>query len=182
MQLLLDTFNGVNGTALAAHTPVVGGPWTDNDAGLQIMNNKLVGSGANDDSTAPIFSKTLSVQFAFNMNLAEDASQIILGFYRDDVFDTGVEFRVKGTGDVGFDIYNGGGHSYNGLVQFFDPAIDHLAVLLVAAGYASLALDGRLLFRCPRFLLPSTFFTLVDLTMKVAAGASPNISRLLVGR
>lgn len=35
-----DSFTGINGTHLAAHTPDVGGPWVDDTPGWQIQANK----------------------------------------------------------------------------------------------------------------------------------------------
>lgn len=62
-----DLFTGVNGTALASHTPNTGGAWTDHAAGFQIQGNQLSFTNTTADSSNDMGAADGTYEFTANM-------------------------------------------------------------------------------------------------------------------
>lgn len=179
MLLFKDTFQGVDGTALAAHSPLVGGPWTDPVPGLQLQSNHLEATG-DSASEAPLGKRTATVVMDVDYNGMDNSTLLQVGPQTGDLLNK-ITVQIYGNGDITLETW-----AVNGLPKFNGPLTTgprngaHTVVLVVSALWAKVLLDGALLIQVPRIVLPAVIFDSLSLSVASLLGASPKVSRLLV--
>lgn len=177
--ILQDKFTGPNGTALAAHSPNIGGPWTDGTPGLKIQGNKLTGSGAVGISSAPMITKTARLRATIDLN-GMDANSVVRFTLGDVAATKSASFEIKGDSAI--------------FIETFSPTLPYLSVTgtLVAVPAGEHLLDlhlspsrmlvmfgGLLLANFPRVVPLVGGIEIVRIEMDVAAGTFPLIENLL---
>lgn len=77
--VLLDTFEDADGVALADHSPEIGGPYTDDTPGWEILGNKLVETSASQVATFPFGYRTGWVEFTWDKGAMDPADSFTAG-------------------------------------------------------------------------------------------------------
>lgn len=96
---LYDTFHGVNGTHLAAHTPEVGGPWVDDTPGFQINGNQIIATADNCASHVEMSGSTMSLHVECNLPFVDPANFLTFSF-ANDVGNETLEVQIYGNGTL----------------------------------------------------------------------------------
>ncbi len=105
--LLHDLFEGVDGTALQAHSPNIGGPWVDLVAGLQIESDSLEAQSGvlrRSINTVGTGYGTLTVEAQFLTLANADSIYFGCGFSGAT---PGIFFEVQQTGSLVLTFING---------------------------------------------------------------------------
>lgn len=178
--ILQDKFVGANGTALADHVPIVGGPWSSPGPGLVIQSNKLTGSDAAAASSAPMLTKTCRARLTFDMNAADGGSLFIVEM-TDTAVDNYAVFQLKADSNFSVDVATPD-DPFVSVAGELPPiaAGPHLLDMQINASRLRVAIDGILVVECPRTILLANALTLFNLKLNVAAGLYPKFSDLLV--
>lgn len=177
--LLLDKFTDTNGTALNAHDPDVGGPWTQVGAGLVIQGNKLTGSDASGECSAPLGSRLLQMDFTFDLNGMDAGSAFTIFAEKDGETNTYQWVQITGDGNIQFDNEKQAGADDYVTLPTRVTSGDHRVSIVMGPSQSSVYLDGALLVRFKRQPLPSDEMGTLHVKITAAAGTYPLISDLL---
>jgi hypothetical protein len=97
--LFADRFDAVNGTALAAHTPDVGGPWVDDTPGWQIFSDTPTQTADNAESHSEVTSPTMRAAWRYGTNGMAAGNKI--GFFvLDNLNNNAFGVEIFGDGHV----------------------------------------------------------------------------------
>lgn len=99
MTLLFDKFNGVDGTALAAHAPDIGGPWVDDTPGLQLNGNQCLQTANASQSHVEMAPRIVHVSAVALMAGVDPANFLSISIANDAGSDT-AEIQVTGDGTL----------------------------------------------------------------------------------
>ncbi len=162
--MFFDTFVGVDGTALAAHTPNVGGPWVDDVPGWKIENNAAEQKVNAALSHFQLSQKTVLFNLVFDMNGADNANFISI-YLGDDPGTTAVILTVTGTGFVEVIVQSPGNAFTDNSFQAgtLDPALPHTLQMRYGPDLLKVNLDGSILEWVRRFLPKTFLFTRVQI-------------------
>lgn len=179
-QTLLDYFTDANGTAIAAHTPNVGGPWTSSNAGLVIQSNKLTGSDALGVAHAPHGRKTMQMSFTLDFNGMDNGSSVKLIVGDDTTPSNGLELTISGDGSMELLQHVGGVSLMDAYNQHaVTPGIFNVRVVC-GPSIMSVFMNGKLYCSLPRELPLSIVLEVIQLSFAVAAGLYPTLDALIV--
>lgn len=179
-----DRFTGANGTALAAHTPNIGGPWVDFTPGLQLAGNKLTGTNATALSEIRLPGKTVTVHFDFEPNgmAAPTFFSVEIGnFVAPTNF---VHLSILASGIVNVEVSKAGAPTENTTGTVFG----YLGTGLnrfkfgINASEVFAFLNGRRIWAAPRALPKTMLVDWLDLRIDRVAGTFPLIDNLVVTR
>lgn len=95
VEILLDTFQGVNGTALSGHTPEMGGPWVDDTAGFQIQGNSCQQAVDNAESHVAFSQLTVRALATLELNGMDAANSFYLRL-QDTLNNNSITFQAVG--------------------------------------------------------------------------------------
>lgn len=113
MLLFQDNCVGVNGTALAAHTPDLGGPWVDDTPGFKIEGNTIQNTGGNPVSHVEIGArKTMNLSAILDLNGCDPNN---FGEFRlsDDLNNNALAFTFNGDGSIDCPARSAGGNYWD---------------------------------------------------------------------
>lgn len=182
MPMLLDNFVGVNGTALAAHSPDVGGPWVSGTAGWVIESNKLtVIANLNPDSHAPLFRRIARASLLFNghsMN-ASDHFEISIQDAASSPTNQ-VQAQVYGTGQVNLNELDAANNDPFAGYQIANIAGENELDLFVGYDVYQLRVNGLLIAQMPRPILKTQSLLFLSLTGTFSNSPYPLLERLSV--
>jgi hypothetical protein len=153
MPQLFDTFQGVNGTALAAHTPNVGGPWVSGTAGWQIQSNHAKQMVDAAESHVEVAGKILLAQLIVNLNgidtnnsltvklgSNDDADMMYAVFFGDQTMVFGFKLGGNLVGEMDADR----------APWLLDLSVDHTLELLRGPDLVQARVDGQIFASAPR--------------------------------
>jgi len=178
--LLQDKFTGANGTALSAHTPNIGGPWTQVGAGLVIQGNKLTGSDASGECKTPIGSRVCDLTIGMNYNGMLDGS-VTIWIENDGETNDYTWFNVKDDGTILLDAQKHGG--YESLGYGYKTALtsgENILRLQVTPSRQIISNNGQVIWSAQRRIDPETTLDTLHVKIEVASGAYPLLDNLLV--
>lgn len=183
MSICKDLFVDPNGTAIAAHTPNEGGPWTSEVVGWAIQSNKLQ-PDQEASCTVPCNFPTARARLTLDRNGANTGA--IAAVFTPDIVadDSSVEWFLD-LSNTGIQLlqYAVGGDN---VVNLYDdtplPAGVLTMDLIAGLGYVSLSINGKLWARVLRELAPDLPFPKFGFYANALTGAKPIISDLLVTR
>jgi len=176
-----DLFTGVNGTALASHTPNVGGPWDDIDAGWEIQGNKCQADVNEAWSSIDTAGRTADIRFNFDLNGMEDASDLYVEIADDDGEANLVAASIFGTGEIR--LFQIGSGVPTSILVFVVPSLAtgvHAFRMLIGPGTVSLFVDGVEYFKVPRFIPATMNLSFFYLFISASSGTFPILDDLLV--
>lgn len=163
MLLLRDTFQGTGPTAIAAHTPQVGGPWTSDSVGFTVQTNRLDQSADNPAARVSMGRKTARVQVDIELHGMDPANY--LNFYlRDDSGANELQVDVLGDGSWTIALAAGGNSTiFNSLIAGQAAAVPLVgrSVLSMAVGpsICTVLLNSRMLYASPRYIETSVILS-----------------------
>lgn len=169
--LLDDDFHGVNGTALAAHSPPEGGPWTDDTVGWQIESNQAVMNAADPVSHVPIGSRNFQAYFLVDTNSAGGAVYTRWTF-ENNAKDTLFSFQLWG--DTTFQLVQSVGPEN----RTFENSVAAAALgqvridMFCTTSFLGVLLNNQPLVRLPRLFARNFVFDRMELLGHKPAGNS----------
>jgi len=179
--IVQDKFTGANGTALAAHTPDIGGPWTDSGVGLQLSGNKVTGTDAQGISTIPINKKTARAFITLDKN-GMDAGSIVSVRIANAVNGYALTMKIFGNDDFVLDQYGNAGADFvsmSGTVAGMG-AVQKL-MLALTPGEAVVLVNSRVIYRAKKIYDPGDLLVaLLRLEINRGAGTFPTFDDLVI--
>jgi len=182
---LFDQFYGSNGTALAAHTPDVGGPWVDDTPGLQIQGNTLEQSVDSPKSHTEFSGRILTLQVLVDLNVCDDGNfvRMTLG---DDAGTNKVQTTLYGDGTADWFLVAAGSSGTNVNEYNSPPKIDktksHVFTVAIGPSFVQYLVDGLPWGKFLREILTSVPITRLTLEMSgLNAKPSPKVKMVYAG-
>lgn len=179
--LLKDLFTGANGTAIAAHSPNVGGPWTSPHAGWVLASNKLTFNQASVEAYAPAGSRVVRLACNFDMNGADASSSIRIKIQDIASPDNYLVAIFAGDGSAQWDCWGQIGsidlNETDTVTYYTGP---HFLEMVVGPSRCQVSVDGLKRFDCPRPFASDLEMGYVSLLGGRAAGTYPTIDNLIV--
>lgn len=177
---LKDTFTDANGTAIASHTPEVGGPWTSPNPGCVIQSNALTGSDATGSCSAPLKGKTARMLATINLNGCDNGTTLQMYIY-NNAGGQELTFYVDGTGQLlPTQDDAAGGEIDTHVYSPFVGAGDHKLLMQVTASRCIIALDGVVLVNQPRIFSSALDMDIVLIRIDRAAGTYPLVKDMVI--
>lgn len=176
MQRLLDTFTGVNGTAIAAHAPNVGGPWTSVAPGFTIQSNKLVADPA-AQATAPFLRNWGRVDLTFDLGTFGEADVLTFGI-GNAVGDNAIQAEIQDQSVI-LAVYQASELVCTAALRALAlNALGNIASLQVGPGFVQLTINGVFIGKIPRVFTNGYVLDAVLLDWLSAGATSPLIRKI----
>lgn len=176
--VLEDLFTDADGTALAAHTPNVGGPWTDSIAGWEIQGNKASAANNPSESIVPVGLRNLTAIFGIDLNGATDGSITIRLQNTGDDTDFNVKITWEGAGDIR--VYDNNQQLMRGLPDVGTFAGTFTLKMAIGNGKFLLYLDNVLLFAYQHSWPPGVIVDELRINAAQASGNKILIDSVLI--
>lgn len=178
--ILQDKFTGANGTALSAHSPDVGGPWTQVGAGLVLLNGKLTANDASAECTCPIGARVIDLSFDLDYNGMNDGS-VTIWVENDGETNDYTWFNVKDDLTILLDAQKHGGFESlgYGYKTARSPGLNSIRVQ-VTPSRQIISNNGVIIWNTLRRVDPDVLLETLHLKIEVASGTYPLLDNLLV--